>query len=97
MRKAPSFLRSMTRGYWVPLAAILIASVVLSFIMETQNVMHGHWVYTHWPGPGARFAGVQDSVFVAWPLHYLLFLGVPGIFAPIWAKIFYGEREKSKK
>jgi hypothetical protein len=90
-RGARSFVRGMLHGYWAPVLAIFVASVVLSIVMETQNVPHGHWIYDHWPWPELTLGKVQLSVYGAWPAHYVLFLALPAVTAAIWAALFWGE------
>ncbi len=97
LRKSPSALRSMLHGYWAPTFAILLSAAALAFFMETQNVIHHHWIYTHWPWPDSNILGVPTTVFLTWPLHYILFMIIPGVIAPVWAKVFWAERSATLK
>ena len=82
---------AVVRGYWVPLAAILVASVVLSAAMEFPNAAHRYWAYAHFPGPLGP-GGLPLSVFLAWPLQYLVFLAVPGAILPALNTLFWRPR-----
>ncbi|WP_027342143.1 hypothetical protein [Hamadaea tsunoensis] len=78
---------AVRHGYWVPGAAVLLASVVLSVVMEILNTAHHHWAYAHFPGPAV--AGVPVLVFVAWPVQYLIFLLVPSLVVPGLADLLW--------
>jgi hypothetical protein len=79
---------ALVRGYWVPFAAIVLAAVVVSVAMELPNAMHRHWAYAHFPGPAGP-TGLPWAVFLAWPLQYLVFLTVPGLFGRKLSDLFW--------
>jgi hypothetical protein len=88
-RGSPSLIGAAAGGYWVPPAAIVVASVILSVVMEPQNAVHRLWAYQHFPWPGSAFAGVPLSVFAAWPLQYVTFLVLASLLAPKLAGLFW--------
>jgi hypothetical protein len=88
-RGALSFAGALVRGYWVPAAAVVVASLLLSLILESQNATHHFWLYTHFPGPGAGPFGAPLSVMASWPFQYLVFLLLPGLPLPVLATIFW--------
>jgi hypothetical protein len=75
-RKKTSLIRDILHNHFSPLIAILVASMLLALIMETENIPHPFWVYTNWPYESVRFLGLPVMVFVAWPLHYIAFLSL---------------------
>lgn len=83
-----ALVTAAVRRYWVPFAAIAVASAVLSVAMEVPNALHRHWAYAHFPGPVAP-GGLPWAVFVAWPLQYLVFLAVPSVIVPKAAALFW--------
>ncbi len=88
-RGLPSLVSSVLHGYWTPAAAIVGSSLLLSFVMESQNAVNHYWIYTHVPGPAVTLLGVQLSVFAAWPLQYLAFLLVPSLLVPPLTTLFW--------
>jgi hypothetical protein len=80
-------MTAVVRGYWVPMAAIAIASILLSVAMEFPNV-HSYWAYAHFPGPLGP-GHLPLSMFLAWPLQYLVFLAVPGAVLPVLNTFFW--------
>lgn len=85
--RRPSLLGSLLNRYWVPAAAILVASAVLAALMEPANAVHGLWAYQGWPG--GSVAGVPVSVFALWPLQDVAFLLLPCLLAPELAEVFW--------
>lgn len=92
MRQAPSLLRSLLHGYFVPVLAVIMASAVTSLIWESQNAVVDYWVYTHLPWPDLRLLGVQLSVFLVWPTHYLVYLSLPIVMVPSWGRALFARR-----
>jgi hypothetical protein len=88
-RGLPSPAGVVLRGYWAPVTAAAGSSLLLSLVMETQNAVNQYWSYTHFPGTGVRFIGVQASVLATWPLQVLAFLLVPSVFVPALARLFW--------
>ena len=88
-RRLPSLVTSLLQGYWVPAVAVAGSSLLLSFIMESQNAVNRYWVYTHLPGRHMTFFGVQLSIFAAWPLQYFGLLLLPSVFVPSLAHLFW--------
>jgi hypothetical protein len=84
---------ALVRRYWVPFAAVVLASVVVSVAMEIPNAVHRHWAYAHFPGP-VTAGGLPLAVFVAWPLQYLVFLAVPSLIVPETANVFWRPPER---
>jgi hypothetical protein len=85
----PTLFASLRRGYWTPVAAILISSVVTSLLLETLNEVNHFWAYVHFPRPDLTFAGVQLSMVAMWPLQYLTFLLLPSLLMPSLADLFW--------
>lgn len=84
---------AVVRRYWVPFAAVVLASAAVSVAMEIPNAAHRHWAYAHFPGPVAP-GGLPLAVFVAWPLQYLVFLAVPSLIVPEVAALFWRPRAR---
>ncbi|WP_155370756.1 hypothetical protein [Catellatospora vulcania] len=76
------------RLYRVPFAAIVLAAAVVSVVYEVPNAVHWHWAYTHFPGPRLR-DGLPLTVFLAWPMQYVVFLAVPSVIMPSAAALFW--------
>lgn len=75
--KQTSLMKDILHNYMTPLVAIVISSVLLALFMELNNIRHGYWRYMHWPFERLSFYGLPIvMVFVAWPLHYIMFLSV---------------------
>lgn len=85
----PSPLAGAEAGYWTPLVAVVGASLILSLVMETQNAVHHHWMYTHFPAAEVALGGVPLTVYAAWPLQYLVFLLIPSLIRPELAGLFW--------
>src|SRR3989344_6195330 len=75
-RKKTSLLKDIFHHYFNPLASILIASFILAIIMETEIIPHGLWRYTNWPFENIQFLGLPVMIFIAWPVHYVVFLSL---------------------
>jgi len=88
-RRSASLAVGVLSGYWVPAAAVLVSSAVLSYVMETQNTIHHYWRYVHFPGPDVALTGVRASVFATWPLHYVVFLMLASVLIPALAPLFW--------
>lgn len=88
-RRSGSLLTSVLSGYWVPAVAVLVSSVSLSLVMETQNTIHHFWRYLHFPGPDVPLTGVRATVFATWPLHFVVFLMLAGVLTPELAQVFW--------
>ncbi|HEX6684345.1 MAG TPA: hypothetical protein VF062_16200 [Candidatus Limnocylindrales bacterium] len=86
-------MASVFKGYWVPVGALLGVSVMLSFVMETQNTVHNYWRYTHFPGPEVTISRVEASVFAAWPMQYVVFLLMASVLVPALAPVFWDRQE----
>lgn len=71
-----SLLKNIVHGYYTPLVAILIASLALALIMESENIGFGYWVYTNWPMEWLTIFNLPISMLLAWPLHYIGFLSL---------------------
>jgi len=91
-RRSPSLVSSVLSGYWVPVVAVLVSSVVLSCVMETQNMLHEYWRYIHFPGPEVPPSRVPVSVFATWPLQYAVFLLTASVLTPALAPMFWQRR-----
>jgi hypothetical protein len=93
VRQRTSLVNSFLHGYYVPILAIIAASLFLSLVWEPQNAMVDYWVYTHWPWPDKLIFGVQLSVILTWPLHYLVYLALPAAIVAPWANAFFARPE----
>ena len=74
--KKLSLLKDIFHKYPNPLFAIILGSLVLAFVMETTNLFHLFWEYTHLPWESVTFLGVPIMVYISWPLHYIIFLSL---------------------
>jgi hypothetical protein len=74
--------------YWVPFAAIALASLLVSVAFEVPNAVHWHWAYAHFPGPAVPDR-LPLMVFVSWPMQYVVFLVVPSLLVPRLAAVFW--------
>lgn len=88
-RNTPSLAGSMRQAYRTPAVAVLGSSLLLSLAMEAQNAGRRYWTYTHFPGSDVTLFGTALSVFATWPLQYVVFLSIPGLFAPALAALFW--------
>jgi hypothetical protein len=88
-RGLPSLIGSLRQAYWVPVAAVVVSSVLVSLIVESQNAVNRFWAYTHFPEPDLTFLGVPLAVFAAWPWQYLAFLLIASLFGPALANLFW--------
>ncbi len=79
---------AVSRRYWVPFAAIVLAAAVISVAFEVPNTVHWQWAYDHFPGPVLP-GGLPLTVFLAWPLQYAVFLAVPSAILPSLAALFW--------
>ena len=75
-RKKTSLIKDIAHHYFSPLTSILIGSLLLAIIMETQNAPLGYWIYTNWPLQNFQLFGLPILMYFAWPLHYILFLSL---------------------
>ncbi|MBI4099783.1 hypothetical protein HY440_02130 [Candidatus Microgenomates bacterium] len=73
-RHRTSLIKDVIHGYWNPLVAIVLISVVLGIYMEGQNLPIRLWVYVNWPWQEVKIFGLPILVLVVWPLQYVLFL-----------------------
>lgn len=90
LRKTP-LLRALVRG-GLPLCAVLAGGWITGLLMETANAAHHFWIYTNWPLQNVTLDRVPVVVLALWPLQYVTFLAVFGIFAPreIWRALVQG-------
>jgi len=70
-RKNNSLIKNTLHGYFNPLLAIIISSIILAIYMEVQNLPLGLWIYSNWPWQEIEFLGLPVMVYIAWPLHYI--------------------------
>ena len=96
-RDSPSLIRSILHGYFAPLLGLLTASLLLSFVWETQNAQVGYWVYVHWPWPGVKIFGVQAVIFLAWPANLVLFSVLSPAIMSSWAGAFWSRPGRIKR
>lgn len=76
LRHRTSLIKDVIHGYFTPLVAILLISVILGVYMEGQNFPIKLWVYTNWPLQEVTFIGLPILVFAVWPLQFILFLSM---------------------
>ncbi|MEV0458720.1 hypothetical protein [Catellatospora methionotrophica] len=74
--------------HWVPFAAILLASAVVAVLFEVPNAVHRQWAYDHFPGPVLP-GGLPLTMFLSWPMQYVVFLAVPAALMPSAAALFW--------
>lgn len=72
--KGSSLIKDLAHNYLTPLLSILVGSLVLAFVMESQNLAHKLWAYINWPFSEVTLIGLPLTMFLVWPLHYILFL-----------------------
>lgn len=75
-RKKTSLIRDVIHGYYTPFVAIVLGAFILSVLMEAQNIPVGLWRYTNWPLGDYLLLGIPALVWLAWPLHYIVFLSL---------------------
>ncbi|MEU8080683.1 hypothetical protein AB0B31_35130 [Catellatospora citrea] len=83
-----ALVTAAARLYWVPFAAIVLAAAVVSVAFELPNAVHWHWAYDHFPGPVLP-GGLPLTMFLAWPMQYVVFLAVPSAMLPGLAALFW--------
>jgi len=74
--KKNSLIKDLIHGHFTPLISILISSFLLSIVLEALNLTHYLWEYVNWPFEGITFLGLPVMMFLAWPIHYILFLSL---------------------
>jgi len=76
-RRQMSLLKDLTREYWNPALAILLATVVVGVSMELINQRYGYWVYVNWPLQQVKILNLPIlMICLAWPLHFIMFLSI---------------------
>jgi hypothetical protein len=83
-----ALVTAAVRRYWVPFAAMVLAALVVSLAFELPNTVHWHWAYDHFPGPVLP-GGLPLTMFLAWPMQYVIFLAVPSALLPGLAAVFW--------
>ena len=74
--KKNSLVKDLIHGHFTPLLSILVSSFVLAIVLEALNLVHYLWEYINWPFVGVTFFGLPIMMFLAWPIHYILFLSL---------------------
>lgn len=76
-RKKTSLLKDIIHSYFSPLVSILVGSFLVAIFMESQNVLHGYWMYIDIPFEEFEFFGLSPLVLMmGWPVHYIYFLSL---------------------
>lgn len=75
-RKKTSLLKDIIHHYPGPLVSILIGSILVAILMESQNAFHGLWIYVNVPLERFQFFGISPFVLLGWPVHYVAFLSL---------------------
>jgi len=73
-RHERSLLKDILEGYWNPLVAIIVGSVVCSLVWEFLNIKTGSWLYKNLPFMNLEVLGIPVLVVVGWPALYVIFL-----------------------
>ena len=71
-----SMLKDIINHYFSPIISILIASSLLSIMVEVENLHHGYWVYSNWALGHTRLLTLPVTMFFAWPLNHVFFLSL---------------------
>lgn len=75
-RKQRSFFKATIHGYLNPLLAIIIASVILSLLVELWNLPLGTWCYQNLLLYEIKLLGLPIVVWLGWPFQYIMFLSL---------------------
>jgi len=75
-KKKSSLIKDILHYHFSPLLAIILGSVFLAILMESQNLLYDMWAYINWPLESITFIGLPIVILLTWPLHYILFLSL---------------------
>lgn len=90
-RKRKGLIKTIYNGYYSPILAIFISSLLTAIAMESKNYqLEKYWIYANWPYQDIKLIGLPIVMLLTWPLHYIFFLSLMrGITnedsAEIWA------------
>jgi len=71
-----TFIMHLLQGDWVPLASMVIASLLTSITMEGFNIPLSIWIYTNWPYANISLFSLPLTVLLAWPIQYILLISI---------------------
>ncbi len=71
-----TFIKEIVHGYYDSLLAVLLASLVLLIIMESQNGPIQLWTYQNWPLQEIQLFYTPIVAIFSWPFHYLLIISL---------------------
>lgn len=90
-----SLIRELYSGRIVSLCSIIIASTLTAILLEFENIPKLFWRYTNWPIEHIQILHLPIAMFLAWPLHYIMFLSLLNIVLPNKSISIWEESETS--
>ena len=90
-RRRTSLLKDLIHGYWNPLWALLISSLLLGVFNEVQNLNVYLWRYANVPFPDLALLGVPVAVLLGWFLHFALFVELWRAFGTDASRVLFAE------
>ncbi len=72
--------RDIIRGDFIPLASMILASILCIFFVEFVNAPFQVWVFSHWPMDNLRFLNIPLVAYIVWPMQYLILIPLIRIF-----------------
>lgn len=75
-KKRTSLIKDILHSHFSPILAIILGSFILALLIESQNLLYNLWIYINWPFEEITLIGLPIMMFLAWPLHYILFLSL---------------------
>lgn len=73
-RHEKSLLKDILEGYWNPLLAIVIGSLITSIVWENMNLGVNAWVYQNLPLGHISILGIPLAIILGWPALYIIYL-----------------------
>ncbi|MCC6710761.1 MAG: hypothetical protein IT416_00170 [Candidatus Pacebacteria bacterium] len=74
--KKETLTRDLIRKNFIPLAAILAASLACIILVEFANSPFQVWIFTNWPYQHIGLLKIPVAAYLLWPTQYLLLLSI---------------------
>lgn len=73
-RHEKSLVKDILEGYWDPIVAIVIGSLITSLVWENMNLGVNAWVYQNLPLGSITIFGIPLAIILGWPALYVIYL-----------------------